>query len=81
VYQTEATPAATINPPSDTSAPIGAPVTGSAPPALTPPLGVPATFTGVLGVAELGLTPGGVLAAGVGELVAGAGGVLGAGVP
>ena len=37
VYQTDAMPPATSSPPSERIAPIGAPVTGSSCPALTPP--------------------------------------------
>jgi hypothetical protein len=54
VYQTEAAPAAIIRPPSETTAPIGGPVTGRALPALTPP---PGLLVVGAGVAVVGLTP------------------------
>jgi hypothetical protein len=60
VYQIAPAPAATISPPSEMTAPIGAPVTGSALPALTPPpcVVVPGPGVGLApGPAELGLTP------------------------
>ena len=67
MYQTEAAPAATISPPSEMIAPVGAPVTGRALPALTPPPGLLADGAGV---AVVGLTPPGgtvsVLPVGVG---------------
>src|SRR5689334_13737781 len=51
VYQTEAPPPATIRAPTAMIVLIGAPVTGSACPALTPPLGVAvAPLTPVFGV-------------------------------
>jgi hypothetical protein len=82
VYQTDAAPAATISVPSEIIAPIGAPVTGRALPALTPPPGVVWAGPGLalLGDTELGPTPGGtvsVLAVGVEELGAGVAGVVG----
>jgi hypothetical protein len=73
VYQIAPAPAATISAPSEMTAPIGAPVTGSALPALTPPPCVVMPGPGVglaLEPTELGLTPPGgtvsVLAVGVG---------------
>lgn len=85
VYQTAPAPAATISAPSEMTAPVGAPVTGSALPALTPPPCVLTLSPGVglvLGTTELGLTPPGgtvsVLPVGVGLPEVG---VLGVGVP
>jgi hypothetical protein len=54
VYQTEAAPPAIISVPREMMALIGAPVTGRAWPALTPPLGVGVTPPWMV---TLGLTP------------------------
>jgi hypothetical protein len=73
VYQTEAPPPATISAPTAMIVLIGAPVTGSACPALTPPLGVAVTpLTPVFGVG-LDLVGGTVSTCAVGLVALGAG--------
>jgi hypothetical protein len=72
VYHIAAAPPATSSPPIATVMPSGAPVSGSVPPALTPPPGVELGET-VVGLTPPGGTvsvfPVGVLGAGVGEVL------------